>query len=52
MFLNLNIMIDIVRWVNSSLEPHEKFLGIYKVDSTNAESLVKTIKDLLLLTDL
>ena len=38
------------RWVDEKLEANEEFLGLYKVNCTNAESLTKTIKDVLLLT--
>ena len=32
--------------------PHEDFVGLYKVNNTSAESLVRTIKDVLLSTGL
>ncbi|XP_062523284.1 uncharacterized protein LOC134197946, partial [Corticium candelabrum] len=35
------------RWVDSSLEPHEEFIGLYEVDSTQASTLVATIHDVL-----
>lgn len=38
------------RWIDDSLTPHEDFIGFYKVNRTTSESLVATIKDVLLLT--
>ena len=35
------------RWVDSNLEPHEEFIGLYQVDSTQASALVATIRDVL-----
>lgn len=36
------------RWVDDSCIPHEEFLGVYHLDSANAETLVTVIKDILL----
>lgn len=36
------------RWVDDKFEAHEEFLGLYQVKSTTADSLVRTIKDVLL----
>ena len=36
------------RWVDENLEPHEDFIGLYKVDSTAADVIVKVLKDTLL----
>ena len=37
-----------IRWIDSSLVPHEEFIGLYEVDSTQAAKLVKVILDILL----
>ena len=37
-----------MRWVDENLEPHEDFIGLYKVDSTAADVTVKVLKDTLL----
>ena len=37
-----------LRWVDKNLEPHEDFIGLYKVDSTAADVIVKVLKDTLL----
>ena len=36
-----------IRWVNDDFEVHEEFIGLYKVDSIDAVTLVKVIKDVL-----
>ncbi len=36
------------RWVDSSLEAHEEFMGLYQVGSIKASALVHVIKDFLL----
>lgn len=35
-------------WTDENFEPHEDFLGLYKVDTIHADSLVAAIKDTLL----
>ena len=35
------------RWMDSSLESHEEFIGVYQVASTAASSLVATVRDVL-----
>ncbi len=40
------------RWVDSSLEAHEEFMGLYQVGSTKASALVHVIKDFLLRSNL
>ena len=37
-----------LRWVDENLEPQEDFIGLYKVDSTAADVIVKVLKDTLL----
>ncbi len=40
------------RWVDSSLEAHEEFMGLYQLGSTKASALVHVIKDFLLRSNL
>ena len=35
------------QWVNNSLQPHEEFIGLYHVESTQSSILVHTIHDVL-----
>ena len=35
------------RWVDSNLEPHEEFIGLYEVESTRSSTIVATIHDVL-----
>ena len=37
-----------IRWVDDQLEPHEEFIGLYKVDDIYSSTLVSVIKDTLL----
>ena len=37
-----------LRYVDSSLEVHEELIGLYSLESTSAESVMFTIKDVLL----
>ena len=37
-----------IRWVDDQLEPHEEFIGLYKVDDICSSTLVSVIKDTLL----
>ena len=34
-----------IRWVDDNLEPHEEFLGLYKIDNIQASTIVAAIKD-------
>ena len=36
-----------IRWVDSELEPHEDFIGLYKMDSICASDIVKALKETL-----
>lgn len=36
-----------IRWVDKSLQPHEKFISLYHVESTQSSTLVSTIHDVL-----
>ena len=37
-----------IRWINDELEPHEDFIGLYKVDNILANTIVSVIKDSLI----
>ena len=37
-----------IRWVDEQLKEHESFIGLYKVDTIDADSLVFAIRDVLL----
>ena len=39
-------------WVGSDFEPHKDFVGLHKVDKTNADTLVAVIKDVVLCMNL
>ena len=37
-----------LRWIDKNLDDHESFIGLYQVDSIDANSLVRAIKDTLI----
>ena len=41
-------MVFVLRWVDSSLTAYEDFIGLYEVDSIEASTLIKVLKDCLL----
>ena len=41
-------VVFVLRWVDSTLTVHEDFLGLYEVNSIEAATLVKVLKDCLL----
>ena len=45
---NTERLVFCIRYVDSNLEVHEEFIGLYSLESTSAESLFSTIKDILL----
>ena len=45
---NTEQLVFCIRYVDSNLEVHEEFIGLYSLESTSAESLFSTIKDILL----
>ena len=45
---NKEQLIICLRYVSGSLEPIEKFIGLYQVDNIKSEALVNTIKDALI----
>ena len=45
---NLEQMVFCVRYVDFDLEVHEEFVGLYSLETTSADSIVSTIKDILL----
>ncbi len=36
------------RWVDNNFEPHEDFIGLYKVDTIKADAIVAVLKDVIL----
>jgi len=36
-----------IRWVDEELQPHEDFLGLYKVDDIKADTIVAILQDIL-----
>lgn len=49
---NTEQMVFCLRYVNDSLQVHEEVIGLHSMESTSAESIVATIKDILLCMDL
>ena len=41
-------MVIVIRWVSEDLQEHESFIGLYEVDSIDANGLAHSIKDVLL----
>ena len=41
-------MVIVIRWVSEDLQEHESFIGLYEVDSIDANCLAHSIKDVLL----
>ena len=37
-----------LRWVDDNLETHEDFIGMHEISSTSADTIVHTIKDVML----
>lgn len=44
---NKEQLVVCIRWVDKSLQPHEEFIGLYHIDSTQSSTLIATIKDVL-----
>ena len=44
---NKEQLVVCIRWVDKSLQPHEEFIGLYHVESTQLSTLVSTIHDVL-----
>ena len=42
---NREQLVICIRWVDDNLEPHEEFLGLYKIDNIQASTIVAAIKD-------
>ena len=42
---NREQLVICIRWVDDNLEPHEEFLGLYKIDDIQASTIVAAIKD-------
>lgn len=45
---NTEQMVFCLRYVNNDVEVHEEFIGLYSLDSTSADSIFGTVKDILL----
>ena len=45
---NREQLVICIRWVDSNLEPHEEFKGMYKLDNIQADTIVAAIKDVLI----
>ena len=45
---NQEQLVFCLRYVDESLDVHEEFLGLHSLDCTNADTIVKTVKDILL----
>lgn len=41
-------LVTVFRCVDESLQVHEEFVGLYQLDETNAETIVKVLKDVVL----
>jgi len=37
-----------IRWIDEQLQPHEEFIGLYKIDNISANTILATVKDLAL----
>ena len=49
---NKEQMVFCLRYIDDNFEVHEEFMGLYTLDSTSAELIFATIKDILLHMDL
>ena len=45
---NTEQLVLCIRWVDDELYPHEQFIGLHSLEITNADTIVKVIKDILL----
>ena len=45
---NTSQLVLCIRWVDDELSPHEEFIGLHSLDTTNAETIVSVIKDILI----
>lgn len=44
---NKEQLVICIRWVDKSLQPHEEFVGLYHIESTQSSTLISTIHDVL-----
>ena len=44
---NKEQLVVCIRWVDKSLQPHEEFIGLYHIESTQSSTLIATIHDVL-----
>ena len=45
---NKEQLVICIRWVDSNLEAHEEFIGMYKIDNIQADTILAAIKDVLI----
>ena len=45
---NREKLVICIRWVDSNLEAYEEFIGMYKIDNIQADTIVAAIKDVLI----
>lgn len=45
---NREQLVICIRWVDSKLEVHEEFIGLYKLDNIQADTIVAAIRDALI----
>ena len=41
------LLVFVIRWVDSAFKAHEEFMGLYQLDKTDAETIHEVIKDIL-----
>ena len=44
---NREQLVICIRWVDEQLQSQEEFIGLYKIDDISANTIVATIKDVL-----
>ena len=45
---NREQLVICIRWVDSNLEAREEFIGLYKIDNIQADTIVAAIRDALI----
>ena len=45
---NREQLVICIRWVDSNLEAHEEFIGLYKIDNIQADTIFAAIRDALI----
>ena len=46
---NQEQLVFCIRWVDHDLNAQEEFMGMYEIPSTDANTLIKAIKDMLMI---